>query len=62
MFPGETWKVPFSQTDSAKRRVAFSGRIEEKKSDEQCSGAAAVATGRAAASVETMSEVLMVEV
>jgi hypothetical protein len=38
-----------SATDSAKRRVAFLGRMEEKKSSEQDSGAA-VTTGRAATS------------
>ena len=52
MFAGETWKVQLSAMDSAKRRVAFSGRMEAKKSFEQCSGAA-VAMGRAAASEET---------
>jgi hypothetical protein len=55
MFAGETLKVQFSATDSAKRRVAFSGRIDLKKSSEQCSGAA-VAIGRAAASEETICE------
>ena len=55
MFAGETLKVQFSATDSAKRRVAFSGRMEAKKSFEQCSGAA-VAMGTAAASEETRCE------
>lgn len=55
MLLGETLKVQFSATDSAKRRVALLGRMDLKKSSEQCSGAA-VATGRTAASEETRVE------
>jgi hypothetical protein len=55
MFPGETLKVALSFTDSAKRRVAFLGRIEEKKSSEHDSGAA-VTMGRAATSEEARVE------
>jgi hypothetical protein len=43
MLPGETWKVLFWETGSAKRRVALSGRIEAKKSCEQWSAAEAEA-------------------
>lgn len=41
--PGETWKVLFWETGSAKSRVALSGSSEAKKSCEQWSAAEVVA-------------------